>query len=226
MKKLILTAITIISMACVTYADNGNATFPYTNDGITVSVEKAGPHTKQYRDLKEILDKYEREVKGATSCEDIYEAENSFSSSVLLMTFDSDYDYDEADLMTDEEAQELEKLYNRIDDLKAQKEEQYGCKSDLDEEYSLTPTTTKEWDELISGYEDFVSQMEKLSKKKLASEEYLQEFLKLLQDNMDLITRIENSDPSSLTERQNERITKLNEKIEVLGKKMGLDDDD
>ena len=226
MKKLMLTAITIISMACATYAENGNAASPNTNDGITISVEKAGPHTKQYRDLKEILDRYERDLKGATSCEDIGEAEDSFYSSLLIMQFDSDYDYDESDLMTEEESQELEEQGNRIDALIAQKMEQYGCKSDLDEEYSLTPTTTEEWDEIITGYENFVSQLEKLSKKKLTSDEYMDEFLELLQDNMELISRIESSDPSNITERQNDRLMELNDRISELATKMGLMGDD
>ena len=221
MKKLMLTAITIISMACATYANIGNATPPNTNDNIT-SIQNAGPHTKQYRDIKEVLDRYERDIKGATSCEDLGEAEDSFYSSLLIMQFDDEYDYEESDLMTDEESLELEEQSNRIDALMAQKMEQFGCKSDLGDEYSLIPTTTEEWDEIITEYEAFVSQLEKLSKKKLSSEQYLEEFLVLVQNNMELIGRIENSDPSNITERQNDRLMELNDRIEELATQMGL----
>lgn len=221
-----LTAITIISMACATFADNGNAASPNTHDGITISVEKGGPHTKQYRDLKEILDRYEQDLKGATSCEDIGEAEDSFYSSLLIMQFDSDYDYDESDLMTDEESQELEEQGNRIDALIAQKMEQFGCKEDLDEESTLTPTTTEEWDEIIKQYEVFVSELEKLERRNLSIEQNQEEFMSLIQRYMELIVRIDSSDPSSLTDKQVNKLTEINDRINTLAQKMGLIDDE
>lgn len=224
MKKLMLTTIIIMSMVCATYANMGNGDSIKTNDGITTSIAEAGPHTKQYRDLKEILDRYEQDLKGATSCEDIGEAEDSFYSSLLIMQFDSDYD--ESDLMTDEESQELEEQGNRIDALIAQKKEQFGCKEDLDKESTLTPTTTEEWDEIIKQYEVFVSEMEKLERRNLSIEQNQEEFMSLIQRHMELIVRIDSSDPSSLTDRQVNKLTEINDRINTLAQKMGLIDDE
>ena len=225
MKKTMLTLIVVVSISLASFAYNANAKQFNSNGDHIESIENASPHTKQYRDIKEVLDRYERDIKGATSCEDLSEAEDSFYSSLLIMQFDDEYDYEESELMTDEESLELEEQGSRIDNLIAQKMEQFGCQSDLDEEYSLIPTTTEEWDEIIIKYEAFVSQMEKISKKKLSSDQYMEEFLKLVQDNKELISRIENSDPSNITEKQNDRLMAINDRISELATKMGLMDD-
>ena len=223
MKKILITALTIVSMVFASYA--GNVGTPLSTHSGDITIEKDGPHTKQYRDLKEVLDRYEGDIKGAASCDDLLEAEDSFFSSILIMQFDSEYDYDESELMTDEESLELSEQGERIDQLIAQKMEHFDCEFEEDDP-ELIPTSSEEWDEIIIEYEALLAQLEALRKQNLDAEKNLSKFLEITQEHMELITRIDNSDTSEITETQNHRLTQINDRIEVLVKEMGLIDDD
>lgn len=219
-----ITAITIVSMTLAAVAGNVDITPLSANSGDLTSIEKAGPHTKQYRDLKEVIDRYERDVKSATSCEDLNDAYDSYISSLLIMVFDDEYDYDDSDLLTDEESQELSDLGDRIDQLLTEKKNQFGCVEEEEEEETpeVVPTTTEEWDEIIAEYEVLLAKLEALRKQNLNKEQNLAKFYEIVQEHMDLIDRLDVSDESTITEAQDKRLTEINERIAVLTKEMGL----
>lgn len=102
---------------------------PFSSNGNTIeSIENADPHTKQYQDMKKILDEYEQEVKKATTCEELDNA--AISMFVKLMaTLENSYDQE----MTPEEGEEIEKQMNRIDIDVKQKQQQWGCEPEGDE---------------------------------------------------------------------------------------------
>lgn len=212
-------------MTCATYANNDNATSLNINDDIT-SVQNAGPHTKQYRDIKEVLDRYERNINAATSCEDLGEAEDSFYSSLLIMQFDDAYDYEESDLMTDEESQEIDEQSKRIDALLAQKTKQLGCQNEEEAIPEKTAISTEEWNEIIAEYEVLLSKLEQLRKQNLDFEQNANKFLEIVQDHMGLLDRLDNADTTNLTEYQERRLTEIDERIGIITKEMGLVSDD
>ena len=117
-----LSVIIVLSMSLASFANNANATQFSSNGSPIESIENADPHTKQYQDVKKILDEYEQEVKKATTCEELDNA--AISMFVKLMgTLENTYDQE----MTPEEGEEIEKQMNRIDiDIK-QKQQQMGC---------------------------------------------------------------------------------------------------
>lgn len=226
MKKLFLTAIAIFSVAFATFANNGNVAL-LSNNGASSSFEQAGPHTKQYLDIKEILDKYDQAVKKASSCEELDEADSDFYLSLIALAFSAEYD--ESDEMTPEEDEELTDLLERITEMREDKAERYDCPTedeDEDESY-LTPTTTEEWDEMIDEYEVLLSKLENLSKQNLSTEQNMEKVMEIIQDHYDLIDRIDNADTENLTDRQENRLIEINERIEYLLTKMGvLDEED
>ena len=220
MKKLFLTAITIVSMAFVSYAGNVDVN-PLNTNGGELTVEKDGPHTKQYLDLKEVLDRYERDIKGATSCADLDDAYDSFFSSILIMQFDSEYDYDESEQMTEEESTELKEQGDRIDLMIAQKNNQFGCETE-ESAPEMIPTTTEDWDNIIAEYEILLSKLEALRKQNLDVEQNLNGFLEITQEHVELLDRLERSDESTVIERQHKRLMEINDRIAVLTREMGL----
>lgn len=119
MKKLMLSVIIVLSMSLASFA-NANAN-PFSSNPIE-SIENADPHTKQYQDMKKILDEYEQSVKKATTCEELDNA--AITMFVKLMaTTENTYDQE----MTPEEGEEIEKQMNRIDIDTKQKQQQWGC---------------------------------------------------------------------------------------------------
>ena len=121
MKKLMLSVIIVLSMSLASFA-NANAN-QFSNNGSQIeSIENADPHTKQYQDMKKILDEYEQSVKKATTCEELDNA--AITMFVKLMaTTENTYDQE----MTPEEGEEIEKQMNRIDIDVKQKQQQMGC---------------------------------------------------------------------------------------------------
>ena len=121
MKKLMLSVIFALSMSLASFA-NANANQVSSNGSQIESVENADPHTKQYQDMKKILDEYEQEVKKATTCDDLDNA--AIAMFVKLMaTTENTYDQE----MTPEEGEEIEKQMNRIDIDVKQKQQKLGC---------------------------------------------------------------------------------------------------
>ncbi|MBQ4398743.1 MAG: hypothetical protein II829_04050 [Bacteroidales bacterium] len=121
MKKLMLSVIIVLSMSLASFA-NANANQFSSNGSQIESIENADPHTKQYQDMKKILDEYEQSVKKATTCEELDNA--AITMFVKLMaTTENTYDQE----MTPEEGEEIEKQMNRIDIDVKQKQQQMGC---------------------------------------------------------------------------------------------------
>lgn len=122
-----LSVIIVLSMSLASFA-SANANQFSSNGSQIESVENADPHTKQYQDMKKILDEYEQGVKKATTCEELDNA--TIAMFVKLMaTVENTYDQE----MTPEEGEEIEKQMNRIDiDIK-QKQQQMGCEPEGEE---------------------------------------------------------------------------------------------
>lgn len=125
MKKLMLTAIVVISMSLASFANNANALQVNSNGSTIECIENDGPHTKQYEDMKKILDEFEQAIKETKSCEDLDNAELAMLFQVLAMT-ENTYDED----MTPEEGQLIQEQMNRIDVETKQMRNQLGCKSE------------------------------------------------------------------------------------------------
>ncbi len=223
MKKLILTAMAIVAMA-FTFADMSYASPICNNDGNLAIIENARPHTKEYIATKKIIDKYEQDIKKASSCEDLDKAEEELFTAFLLFIFDEDNDFEESEKLTDEESDELDAKLNQVNELKEKKAEQFGCEPKTEEEVDdveLVPTT-EEWDEMIAEYEVLLSKMEQLKKQNLSKEENWTKFLEIVEDHLDLIENLDKANGSNLTEKQDLRLTEINNRIEVLGTEMGL----
>lgn len=223
MKRLILTALAIVAMA-FSFASTSYALPISNNDGNLALTENAKPHTKEYIATKKIIDKYEQDIKKASSCEDLDKAEEELFTAFLLLIFDEDNDFEESEKLTDEESDELDAKLNQVNELKEKKAEQFGCEPKTEEEVDdveLVPTT-EEWDEMIAEYEVLLSKMEQLKKQNLSKEENWTKFLEIVEDHLDLIENLDKANGSNLTEKQDLRLTEINNRIEVLGIEMGL----
>lgn len=122
MKKFMLTAIVVVSMSLASFANNANAVQVNSNGCIIESIENADPHTKQFEDMKKILDEYEQAIKEAKSCEDLDTALLAMLFKFMALTENS---YDEE--VTPEEGKEIEELMNRLDVEVKKLEQQWGC---------------------------------------------------------------------------------------------------
>lgn len=127
MKKLLLTAIVVASMSLTSFANN--ATQFNNNGNNIVSIENADPHTKQYQDMKKLLDEFEQDIKDAKTCEDMDNAEMAMLFKILG-TAENTYDEE----MTPEEEKELQEQMNRIDVKSKQLRMQFGCETGEEEE--------------------------------------------------------------------------------------------
>ena len=128
MKKLMLTAIVVVSMSLAAFANNANAIQFNNNGGNVECINNAGPHTKQYEDMKKILDEFEQAIKETKSCEDLDNAELAMLFQILALT-ENNYDED----MTAEEGQEIQEQMNRIDVETKKMQMQLGCESGEEE---------------------------------------------------------------------------------------------
>lgn len=125
MKNLLLTAIIVVSMSLASFANNANAIQFNKNGGNVECIDNAGPHTKQYEDMKKILDEFEQAIKEMKSCEDLDNAELAMLFQILALT-ENNYDED----MTAEEGQEIQEQMNRIDVETKKMQMQLGCESE------------------------------------------------------------------------------------------------
>lgn len=130
MKKLLLTVIVVLSMSLAAFANNANAT-QFNNNGGNIAIENADPHTKQYEDLKKILDEYQEDLKKATSCEELDNADITMFIK-LMATAENKY----TEEATPEENQEIMEYMNRLEVESKTLQEKFGCKpqGDGDEE--------------------------------------------------------------------------------------------
>ena len=127
MKKLMLTVIVVVSISLASFANNANATQFNRNGDNIESVENDGPHTKQYEDLKKILDEYQEDLKNATSCEELDNADIAMFIKIMA-TAENNYP-EEA---TPEENQEIMEYMNRLEIESKTLQEKFGCKPEGD----------------------------------------------------------------------------------------------
>ena len=122
MKKLMLTVIVVLSMSLASFANNTNAT-PFNSNDITIeSVDNADPHTKQYEDMKKVLDEYEQDLKKATTCDDLDRAELAMLFKLMALTENS-YTED----ATPEETKEIQEMMERLESDSQKLKQQWGC---------------------------------------------------------------------------------------------------
>ena len=87
---------------------------------IALLFASCGPSgTQEYKDAKKLLDKFEKAIDKAKTCEDLEAAFDKFEEEELL----ADKDYDKKQSMTDEEDDEISDLANRIEKKFDKKEE-------------------------------------------------------------------------------------------------------
>ena len=92
-----LTVIVVLSMSLASFASNANAT-QFNSNGSNIAIENADPHTKQYDDIKKILDEYEEAIKKATTCEELDNAELAMLFKLMALT-ENEYSEDAIDLL-------------------------------------------------------------------------------------------------------------------------------
>lgn len=125
MKKLMFTAIVVVSISLASFANNANAMQCNSNGSNIESIEKAGPHTKQYEDIMKILDEYEQTIKKVTSCEELDNAELAMLFKLMALT-ENKYSED----ATPEENKEIQERMNRME-IEVQKlQQQFGCETE------------------------------------------------------------------------------------------------
>lgn len=122
MKKLMLTVIVVLSMSLAAFASNANATQFNSNDVTIESIDNADPHTKQYEDMKKVLDEYEQDLKKATTCDDLDRAELAMLFKLMALTENS-YTED----ATPEETKEIQEMMERLESDSQKLKQQWGC---------------------------------------------------------------------------------------------------
>lgn len=218
----------IVTMA-FSFANIGYASPISNNGGGLTLTENAKPHTKEYIATKKIIDKYEQDIKKATTCEDLDKAEEDLFSAFLVLIFDDENQFEESEQLTEEESDELDAKLNQVNEMKEKKAEQFGCEPKTEEEavdaddVELVPTTTEEWGEMIAEYEVLLSEMEQLKKQNLSNEENWTKFLEIIKKHTGMLNKMEKADETNLTEKQSLRLTEINNRMEVLTTELGID---
>lgn len=225
MKKLLLTTIAVISMSLVSFAGDVNVTLFNANGDNTETIEKAKPHTQQYKDIKEILDEFEQDVNKAKSCEELEDAQLTMFIKLMGLV-EKEYEED----LTSEEDEELTGQMNRIDQKVTKLQEQWGCETD-DEDYddsgeSVKPTTSAEWEEILDDFDALTNKLEGMKDVDFDDEENMGIILEFVFEAQPLLERIESADPETLTDRQRERLESINNKFTSIAKQMGMMGDD
>ena len=108
MKKLFLTVIVVFLIGVTSYAR---------------------PH-KEYLDAKECVERFEKGVNSATTCDDLYLSIFGFYMDILRY---SDVEYADDERMTEKEEQELDDWLERITNRCEMLLEQWDCETDEDE---------------------------------------------------------------------------------------------
>lgn len=226
MKKLIFIAITFLGMALASYA--GNGFIPQqneNNDGIVV--EQAKPHTKEYQDLKKLIDEYEQAVKKATSCEELDDASITFFVGILGLV---DVEYAEDEQVTEEEDKELSDQLDRISKKEEQLKKEWNCPTDEEEEteeaVEQVETSTEEWEEIINQFDAIVTELEKMKGINFDDEENLDKLLEVVTPLEDLSNRIDRSSVDNLTTQQTSRLEDINDRLVKIATDLGLMDED
>lgn len=202
MKKLLFTAFAVIALALTSFA---------------------GPHTKEYQDVKKVLNEYEQNVDKATTCEELESVSIEFYLTLMSLV---DVEYDEDQTVTEEEERELnehmESITNRLTSL----QEQWGCNTEEDEEEEeLIPTTKKEWDEILNQYDAVTIRLTGLKSLDLEDEDNLDLLLEVMDEANTVISRIDHADTANMTEKQNKRMEEIGGRFVEAAKAIGLIED-
>lgn len=226
MKKLTLIAFTILGMALASYAGNGfipqqNA----NNDG--VAVEQVKPHTKEYQDIKKLIDEYEQAVKKATSCEELDDASIAFFMGILNLV---DVEYAEDEQVTEDEDKELSDQLDRISAKSDQLQKEWNCPTDEEEEteeaVEQVETSTEEWEEIINEFDAIVTELEKMKGLNFDDDKNLDKLLEVVTPLEDLSNRIDRSSVDNLTTQQTSRLEDINDRLVKIATDLGLMDDE
>ena len=225
MKKLTLIAFTILGMALASYAGNGFIPQQNANNNGVV-VEKAKPHTKQYQDMKKLVDEYEQAVKKATNCEELDNADMAFIFSIFGLV---EKEYAENEQLTEEEDQELSDQMDRISKKEEQLKKEWNCPTDEDEEaeeaVEQIETSTEEWEEIINEFDAIVTQLEKMKGLDFDDEKNLDKLLEVVSPLQELSSRIDRSSVDNLTTQQTSRLEDINNRLVKIATDLGLMDD-
>lgn len=123
MKKLVLTVMAVVSMALISSASNMVSSYNAYGGG-DKCYENVSPHTKQYIDLKKILDECEQEFKSGKSCDDMLVMDLTYLSRLGEFTVEV---YPENDQCTKEEEAELNAQLEQIKALVIGIHKQLNC---------------------------------------------------------------------------------------------------
>lgn len=206
MKKILFTALAILTMSMMSLAGNG------------------GPHTKQYLDIKALIDDYNESLNKAQSCEDLNTYQLTFFMALLSSV---DQEYKEDEVMTEAEDKEIVEYMDQIDIKVAQLKEKWDCPEEEEQpEQELTPTSTQEWDEILDSYDAVTKKMEGLKGLDFEVEENMNKLLEVLMEANPVIQRIDQADTSNLTEKQDKRMQGIGQRFLDAAKAIGLVEED
>lgn len=199
MKKLLFTAFAVIALALTSFA---------------------GPHTKEYQDVKKVLNEYEQNVDKATTCEELESVSIEFYLTLMSLV---DVEYDEDQTVTEEEEQELNEQLESIGQKVVALQQQWGCNTEEEEE--LIPTTKKEWDEILNQYDAVTIRLTGLKSLDLEDEDNLDLLLEVMDEANTVISRIDHADTANMTEKQNKRMEEIGGRFVEAAKAIGLIED-
>ena len=224
MKKLTLIAIAILGIALASFGSNGLTTQQNVFDNGNV-VEKAEPHSKQYQDMKKFVDEYENTVNKATSCDELENATIEFYVNLLSLI---EIDYDDNELLTEQEEQELSDKVDRINDKVELLQKKWDCPIEEDDEeepkLELIPTTTQEWEEIINEFDTIVTQLEKMKGLDFDDEKNFDKLLEVVLPLKQLSERIDSSSVDNLTIEQTIRLEDINNRLVNVATALGMMD--
>jgi hypothetical protein len=223
MKKLTLIAITILGIAFASYGSS-LATQQNTFDNGSV-VETAKPHTKQYQDIKKFVDKYENAVNKASSCDELDDASIEFYVNLLSLI---EVDYDDNELLTEEEDQELSDRVDRINDKVELLQKKWACpteEEEEDEDLELIETSTEEWEEIINEFDAIVTQLEKMRGLDFDDDKNVDKLLETVLPLEQISDRMKHSSLDNITAKQTSRLEALNDRLVNIATALGLMDD-
>ena len=227
MKKLTLVVLTILGIAFASYGSNIMATQQNTFGNGSV-VEKAKPHTKQYQDIKKFVDTFENAVNKASSCDDLDNARIEFYVNLLSLI---EIDYDDNDLLTEEEDQEISDRVDRINNKVESLQKKWACpieENDVDEDevdLDLIETSTEEWEEIINEFDAIVTQLEKMRGLDFDDDKNVDKLLETVLPLEQLSDRMDHSSVDNLTAKQTDRLEAINDRLVNIATALGLMDE-
>ena len=227
MKKLTLIVLTILGIAFASYGSNCMATQQYAFGSGSV-VEKAKPHTKQYQDIQKFVDTFENAVNKASSCDDLDNARIEFYVNLLSLI---EIDYDDNDLLTEEEDQEISDRVDRINSKVESLQKKWACpieENDVDEDevdLDLIETSTEEWEEIINEFDAIVTQLEKMRGLDFDDDKNVDKLLETVLPLEQLSDRMDHSSVDNMTVKQTDCLEAINDRLVNIATALGLMDE-